>query len=55
MIPETCQHRCGSDFRRKRDGTGLFMVSTRGPEEEVEAYIEVVLGAMKAESASGCR
>lgn len=55
MIPEACQHSCGSDFRRKRDGTGLLMVSTRGPEEEVEAYIEVVLGAMKAESASGCQ
>ena len=29
------------------------MVSTRGPDEEVEAYIEVVLDVMKAESASG--
>jgi hypothetical protein len=29
------------------------MVSIRRPEEEVEAYIEVVLGVMKAESASG--
>jgi hypothetical protein len=29
------------------------MVSTRGPEEEVDAYIEVVLGVIKAESASG--
>jgi hypothetical protein len=27
------------------------MVSTRGPEEEVDAYIKVVLGVMKAESA----
>jgi len=29
------------------------MVSTRGPEEEVEAYITVILGAIKAGSASG--
>jgi hypothetical protein len=29
------------------------MVSTRGSEKEVEAYIEVVLGVMKAESAPG--
>jgi hypothetical protein len=29
------------------------MVSTRGPEEDVKAYIEVVLGATKTESASG--
>jgi hypothetical protein len=52
MIPETYQHRCGSNFRRKCDGTGLLL-STGDPEEEVEAYIEVVLGVMKAESASG--
>jgi hypothetical protein len=29
------------------------MVSTQGPGEDVEAYIEVVLDVMKAESAPG--
>jgi hypothetical protein len=48
MIPETYQHSCGSDFRRKGDGTGLLW-SQLGPEKEVEAYIEVVLGTMKTE------